>query len=78
MEILRVPSGALNLAMAPCFWNILEGETPPLPPFATALERSTKWTSYFCCKTPMDILAQFEKNEKWSICWCHNLKKKAI
>ena len=22
----------LNLAMAPCFWNLLEGETPPSPP----------------------------------------------
>ena len=39
MEVLRVPNGALNLAMAPCFWNSLEEETPPLPPppFATAL-----------------------------------------
>ena len=33
MEVLRAPDGALNLAMASCFWNLLEGETPPLPPF---------------------------------------------
>ena len=30
MEVLRAPGGALNLALAPCFWNLLEGETPPL------------------------------------------------
>ena len=35
MEVLRAPSGTLNLAIAPFFWNLLEGETPP--PFATAL-----------------------------------------
>ena len=38
MEVLRAPDGALNLAVAPCFWNLLEGETPPPSPhFATAL-----------------------------------------
>ena len=29
MEVLGAPDGALNLAMAPSFWNLLEGETPP-------------------------------------------------
>ena len=29
MEVLKVPDGALNFAMAPWFWNLLEGETPP-------------------------------------------------
>ena len=28
MEVLKAPDGALNLAMALCFWNLLEGETP--------------------------------------------------
>ena len=29
MEVLRAPNGTLNLAMAPCFCNLFEGETPP-------------------------------------------------
>ena len=38
MEVLNAPYDALNFTMVPCFWNLLEGETPPLPPFATALK----------------------------------------
>ena len=38
MEVLRAPGGTLDLAMAPCFWNLLEGETLP-PPFRYGPDR---------------------------------------
>ena len=41
MEAKRAPNGALNLTMAPCFWNLLEGETPPSPPFRYGPENRT-------------------------------------